>query len=412
MKVREQKSKANQEKELREGESIHSNGKYQFRWTDEEGKRHSIYAPTIDDLREKEQEVLKKLHTQLRPEVNNITINEMFARWKDIKRGIKDNTLQNYIYMYKQFVEPSFGKRKLCSVLKSDVKRFYNSLVDEKSLSLSTVDGIHGILHQIFEIAADDLFIRRNPTDNVMKELKRIRSLKAEKKRALTKAEQDLFLNYLKSSEQYQHWYPIFAVMLGTGMRVGELIGLRWCDINLEEGIIDVNHTLVYYKHAINGCYYNVHSPKTECSIRKIPMLESVKEAIMEERLHQFREGIRCKAFIDGYTDFIFINRFGNPHNQGTLNKAIRRIVRDCNDEVLAQGKKKSVLLPYFSCHTLRHTFTTRLCEAGVNVKAIQDLLGHADISTTLNIYADATKEMKVKELKRFEDLLASEKSV
>ena len=95
MKKREQKQKVVQEAELREGESIHPNGKYQFRWTDEEGKRHSVYAPTIEDLREKEQEVLKKLRTQLRPEVSNVTLNEMFARWKEIKRGIKDNTVQN-----------------------------------------------------------------------------------------------------------------------------------------------------------------------------------------------------------------------------------------------------------------------------------------------------------------------------
>ena len=89
------------------------------------------------------------------------------------------------------------------------------------------------------------------------------------------------------------------------------------------------------------------------------------------------------------------MNRFGNVQHQGTLNKAIRRIIRDCNDEVLMKGEDDPVLLPHFSCHTLRHTFTTRMCEAGVNVKVIQDTLGHADIATTLNIYADVTKELK-----------------
>ena len=101
---------------------------------------------------------------------------------------------------------------------------------------------------------------------------------------------------------------------------------------------------------------------------------------------------------IDGYTDFIFVNRFGNTQHQGTLNKAIRRIIRDCNDEVLLKEEDDPVLLPHFSCHSLRHTFTTRMCEAGVNVKVIQDALGHADISTTLNIYADVTKELKKNE--------------
>ena len=187
-------------------------------------------------------------------------------------------------------------------------------------------------------------------------------------------------------------------------MRVGEAVGLRWCDIDLENGIIDVNHTLVYYKHEVNGCYCNIHMPKTENSIRKIPMLSFVREAFQEEQQRQKENGIRCISMIDGYTDFIFVNRFGQPQHQGTLNKALRRIIRDCNDEVLLSGIGNPVLLPPFSCHILRHTFTTRMCEAGVNVKVIQDALGHSDVSTTLNIYADVTKTLKQSEFSRFED--------
>ena len=82
---------------------------------------------------------------------------------------------------------------------------------------------------------------------------------------------------------------------------------------------------------------------------------------------------------MDGYTDFIFINRFGGVQHQGTLNKALRRIIRDCNYEVLDKGGKDLVTLPRFSNHSLRHTFTTRMCEAGVNIKAMQDILGHAN---------------------------------
>ena len=111
----------------------------------------------------------------------------------------------------------------------------------------------------------------------------------------------------------------------------------------------------------------------------------------------QFQEmcDLKCNAIVDGYTDFIFINRFGGVQHQGTLNKALRRIIRDCNYEVLDKEQKSPVLLPKFSCHSLRHTFTTRMCEAGVNVKVIQDALGHTDVSTTLNIYTDVTKELK-----------------
>ena len=127
-------------------------------------------------------------------------------------------------------------------------------------------------------------------------------------------------------------------------------------------------------------------------------MLDFVKEAFLMERNRQQALGITCQQSVDMYTDFIFVNRFGHVQHQGTLNKAIKRIVRDCNYEVLEKNPDAKVLLPPFSCHTLRHTFTTRLCEAGVNVKVIQDTLGHADISTTLNIYADVTKDAKQKE--------------
>lgn len=128
---------------------------------------------------------------------------------------------------------------------------------------------------------------------------------------------------------------------------------------------------------------------------RKVPMLSFVKEAFLMEKERQELLGLRCEAVVDGYTDFIFLNRFGQPQHQSTLNKAIRRIIRDCNDEQFLKDEKPKVLLPHFSCHSLRHTFTTRMCEACVNVKVIQDALGHKDISTTLNIYTDVTKELR-----------------
>lgn len=112
---------------------------------------------------------------------------------------------------------------------------------------------------------------------------------------------------------------------------------------------------------------------------------------------------------MDGYDDFIFVNRFGQVQHQGTLNKAIKRIMRDCNDEVIEKEgiENDPVLLPNFSCHTLRHTFATRLCESGINVKVIQDVLGHADISTTMDIYVDVMDELKKREIASFDSYMA-----
>ena len=379
---------------LRKGEQQRPNGTFAYRWAGSDGKRHIIYAVTLDELREKESGITKDQCEGIKTEARFVTVNEMFELWKQLKRGLKDNTFQNYQYMYNLFVAPCFGKKRISSLVKSDVKRFYNMLADERGIAVSTIDGIHTVLHQVLDMAVDDAYIRHNPADNVLKELKKAHA-PADKRRALLKEEQDLFLDYLKRTDKYRHWYPVFAVMLGTGMRVGEVVGLRWCDVDFEDGMIDINHTLVYYKHETNGCYCNVHTPKTQNSIRKIPMLSFVKDAFLEEQRYQIENGIRCNATVDGYTDFIFVNRFGDPQHQGTLNKALRRIIRDCNYEVLDKNKPNPVLLPHFSCHILRHSFTTRMCEAGVNVKVIQEALGHADVSTTLNIYADATKDLK-----------------
>lgn len=100
--------------------------------------------------------------------------------------------------------------------------------------------------------------------------------------------------------------------------------------------------------------------------------------------------------------------------HQGTLNKAIKRIIRDANFDALEKDPSinNDDLLPNFSCHTLRHTFTTRLIESDMNVKVIQEALGHSDIQTTLNIYADVTKELKKQQFAQFDDFITANDSV
>lgn len=384
---------------LRTGEIQRKDGTYQYSWTDKNKKRRYVYARTLDNLREKEEQIAKDISDGIKAEARYTTVNELYTLWKDLKRGLKDNTFENYKYMYETFVRKQIGDKRISMLKKSDIKRFYNYLADERGLKPATIDNIHTVLHQILDMAVDDDYIRNNPSNNVLKELKQSHIFKTEKRRGLTRPEQELFLSYLKETPSVQNWYPVFAVMVGTGLRVGELTGLRWCDVDIEEGTIDVNHTLVYYDHRTSegkrGCYFNVNTPKTEAGNRQVPMLDFVKEAFLMEKERQDMLDVHCEATVDGYTDFIFINRFGQPQHQSTLNKAIRRIIRDCNDEQFLKDDNPKVLLPHFSCHSLRHTFTTRMCEAGVNVKVIQDTLGHKDISTTLNIYTDVTKELK-----------------
>ena len=136
-----------------------------------------------------------------------------------------------------------------------------------------------------------------------------------------------------------------------------------------------------------------------------IPMLPDVREALLMEKAYQEFNQIECRMTVDGFTNFIFINRFGDCQHQGTLNKALRRIIRDCNDEQLEKSKNP-VLLPKFSCHSLRHTFTTRLFENGVNIKVIREILGHADFDTTMNIYTHITQDMKKSEFENLAEKL------
>lgn len=395
---------------LRTGESQRPNGTYAYRWTTPDGKRHAIYAPTLEKLREQEDLIIVDKHDGIRSDKKNLTVNDMFELWCQIKRGIKDSTFKNYIYMYELFVKPTFGKSRITLVKKSDVRKFYNGLADGKILKIATIDNVHNVLHQIFQVAVDDDIIRTNPTDNMLKELKMSHGFEREKKNALTIEQQKLFFDYLLNSPRDRHWYPVFYIMANTGMRVGEITGLRWCDVDLDEGLININHTLVYYNHRDEkGCYFSINTPKTKSGVREIPMTEGVKQAFLMEREYQEEAEIKSVGRVDGYDDFIFVNRYGDVQNQGNLNKAIRRIMRDCNDKVLEKcgADSNPVLLPHFSCHILRHTFATRLCESGINLKVIQSVLGHADVSTTMNIYVDVTNALKKKEIAAFGDYLA-----
>lgn len=229
---------------LRIGEVQRANGTYHYSWTDSKGKRHYIYAKTLEELRGKEAAIQKDKSDGIRVEARYTTINDLFDLWRQLKRGLKNNTFENYKYMYDTFVRPVFGKQRIGNLKKSDVKRFYNLLADDRGLQPSTIDSIHTVLHQVLDMAVDDDYLRSNPSSNVLRELKQSHCFQTEKRRGLTKPEQDLFLNFLKRNHTYFRWYPIFAVMIGSGLRVGEATGLRWCDIDLEEGIIDVNHTL------------------------------------------------------------------------------------------------------------------------------------------------------------------------
>lgn len=386
---------------LKEGESYRkTDGLYMYRWTTEDKKRHTTYAVTLEELRKKEDKIFHDIRDGIRTGESNIILNDVFDMWKKDKVGLKQTTLGNYIYMYEHFVKDTFGMRKLQKIRKSDVRRYYNNLLNTKKMSVSTLDNIHTVLHQVFKVAVEDGYIRMNPSDDVLGEVKRVHNVDIPKRHALTIPQQEAFIKYLSESETFNHWLPLFTFFLGTGCRVSEVTGLRWEDIHMKENYVEINHNMVYYQRDQGRCYFSVTTPKTKAGCRIIPLLPEVKQALLNEKKYQLKNGIKCIASIDGYTNFIFLNRYGNPHNPQTINRTIKRISLAYNEQELEMAEKEKrepILLPHFSCHNLRHTFATRYCENETNLKVIQEILGHKDIATTMDVYAEATKEAKVK---------------
>ena len=205
-------------------------------------------------------------------------------------------------------------------------------------------------------------------------------------------------MEYISVHPIFCHWWPLFTVLLGTGTRIGECLGLRWDDIDFDKGIISINHSLVYYPDSkTRKSYMRISTPKTEAGTRTIPLLDIVRDAF-ELIKEEDRYKKNSKYELDGYKNFVFFNRFGSLLNPQSVNNTIKRIIDAYNAEEQLEAKREkreAILLPDFSCHHLRHTFATRLCEIETNLKVIQAIMGHKNIQTTMDIYAECTQQKK-----------------
>lgn len=394
--------KDHKKRALRPGESLRKYDlMYVYTYIDMEGKRRYIYSKDLGKLREKE----KLIHLDQIEGVNTYVagranLNYVFDRYMKTKSELRETTYTNYTYMYDHYVREGFGKRKIAEIKYSEVLLFYQTLLQEKKLQINTLETINTVLHPTFQLAVRDGIIRTNPSDGVMTEVKKKPGRNHGVRHALTLAQQRAFIRYISENPLYIHWRPLFVVLLGTGCRIGELIGLRWEDVDLEKRVISINHSVTYYcrrRGETSSSEHKVSLPKTDAGIRTIPMMGKVYDAFMEELEYQKENGF-CSIQLDGMTGFIFYNRFGNLHTPSAINREIKRIYTNYNaDEIVAAARegRPPVLIPHFSCHHLRHTFCTRFCEHETNVKVIQSIMGHADISTTMDIYAEVSDAKK-----------------
>lgn len=395
------------------GEYQKSSGQYEYRYLDSKGVSRSVYSWMLTQtdkppkgkrskicLREMEKQIERDKQDEIDTfTAQRMTLNAFFEDYIK-ERQLKDSTRTNYKYMYNKYVSGGLGLKMLAVIKYSDIKRFYNSLIHDAGFKPNSMEVIHTILHPIFTTAVRDGYIRTNPTDGVMTEIKNSHEWEKPKRHALTEQQQAAFIDFIKYSEAYKHWLSLFTVLLGTGCRVGEIIGLRWEDCDFTNDIISINHNLIYRLQDDGKCGFHITTPKTKAGIREIPMFKAVKSALLEERLNQMQYGFNMTV-IDGYSGFIFKNRFGSVYSPHCINRAIKRIYEDYNrqEELRAiKERREPLFLPHFSVHNLRHTFCTRMCENTSDkntLKMIQEIMGHSDIATTIDIYTELTRDKK-----------------
>lgn len=404
------KRKDNKGRILKDGESQRADGRYMYQYTDAYGKRRTVYSwklvetdklpngkKNLLSLREQEEQIKLDLKDGIRAGMGKMMLNDMFDIYFATKHNLKQSTRTNYRYMWDKYARNTIGMKKMNLIKKSDILHFYHDLLD-KGFKPNSTEIMNTILHSTLQMAVDDGYIRLNPTAGCMAEIKKSHDWDKPKRHALTIEQQEVFIRYTGQSDMYKHWLPLFTTLLGTGCRIGEIIGLRWEDVDFKNNIISINHNMVYRVQDNGKCEFHITTPKTRNSVRIIPLLSQVRHALLMERKMQLALGRTSQKVIDGYTDFIFQNRYGNVHNPITINRAIKRIYTSYNKQEIKLAEKEHrepIMIPHFSCHNLRHTFCTRFCENETNIKVIQEIMGHSDISTTMDIYAEATQDKK-----------------
>ncbi len=383
---------------LKTGECQRNDGRYSYAYTDKEGKRHTVYATTLAELRKKERQIIRDIEDGINAHApEKVTLNQLWDKYFSQKYDLKPTTRANYKYCYDRYVRDGFGRRKIADIKYSDVKEFYYSIIRDKGLSAATLDNIHTDLHPAFQMGVRDGLLRVNPTADVMAEVKKSHFWEVNKREALTVPQQRALTEFLANSREFHGWVPVIMVLLGTGMRIGECLGIRWDDLDFEKRMISVNHNLTDRPYEDGKFARHIQTPKTRAGARTIPMIDEVFEAFLEEYEMQKCMGFESET-IDGYTNFVFLTDGGSVMSASSVNRAIKLIIKAHNDEEeakAAEEDREAVLLSDFSAHILRHTFCTRLCENETNLKFIQSVMGHSDIFTTMDIYADATDEKK-----------------
>lgn len=377
---------------LLRGEEQLADGRYRYRFMAADGVRRSVSSrrllpedPVVGAAGPSLRELEETVSTVRGDRAETVTVNAMFRRYLNSKGALRPASRRTYERLWSVHAAGSIGKLRLDRVRYSDVKSFYSELRYQRGLSPRTVELIASVLAPTMKLAVRDGLLHRDPADGALSELRRSPGWVFGRRAALTIAQQEAFVEFVSASRAYSRWMPIFTFFLGTGCRIGEVLGLRWCNCDFESGTITIDHALSYWKGEMH-----LGPTKSASSVRTIPMLREVREALLIERGRQGSAG-GCVTPIDGADDFVFLNCRRRVHCPAAVNQILARIVRAYNRTEAGRADPQ----PPITAHILRHTFCTRFCENETNLRTIQRIMGHSSITVTMDIYADVTEQQK-----------------
>ena len=384
---------------LRPGESVRADGKYQYKYHID-GKPHFVYSWKLEptdklpkgkkpclSLRELEKQVNTDLDMLVNIVDGQMTVCELVDRYLKTKTGVRQSTKQGYVTVQKLLAKETFGKKTIRSVKTSDAKLFLIKLQQEDGKSYSSIHTIRGVLRPAFQMAVDDDILVKNPFSFLLAGVLVNGSVTRD---AISKEQMSKFLRFIKGDKCYHKYYEVIYILFHTVMRISEFCGLTVKDIDFVGKNITVDKQLQRI-----GMKLVIESTKTEAGKRVLPMTEDVEEmfrSIVEHRHKPVKE-----RAVDGYSGFLFTDRNDLPlvamHWQHRINHMVKRY----NDIYKEQ-------LPNITPHVCRHTYCSNMAKSGMNPKTLQYLMGHSDISVTMNTYTHLGLEDARDEVRKLEE--------
>lgn len=392
-----EKRRDNRGRVLRFGESQRQDGRYAFKDKDSDGSVKFVYSWRLDkndrtpagkkrelSLREKEKQIEHDLFDHIVSNGGNYTVLELVKKYVSLKTGVRHNTEANYNFVINIIAKADFGKLRIDKVHLSDAKGWLIKLQRE-GRGYSTIHSVRGVLRPAFQMAVDDDLIRKNPFNF---ELASVIVNDSVTREAITKKQEREFLGFIQSDEHFSRYYDGIYILLHTGLRISEFCGLTMGDIDFKEMRINVDHQLQRKRDMT----YVIEPTKTSSGTRMVPMTKEVADCF--RRILANRIKPKVEPMIDGYTGFLFLDKNEMPMVALHWEKYFKHILDKYNSIYKVQ-------LPKITPHVCRHTFCSNMAKSGMNPKTLQYIMGHSDISVTLNTYSHIGFEDAKEELSR-----------